>query len=144
MSRLARGEYPISQWNHVLGHNGVTFATLQARLILEVKRRIDNGEYTERGLARVVGVSQSQIHNVLKGARRMQIQLADRLLAKLGLSVLDLAGKKELDAAFTLKINDFDRRFPATQQTLNFLESPEMKPPGREELKTRAEIRKTG
>jgi len=55
-----------------------------------VKTRINNGEFTERGLARMLGVSQPQIHNVLKGKRKLQNVLADQLLYKLGWDVVDL------------------------------------------------------
>jgi transcriptional regulator with XRE-family HTH domain len=55
-----------------------------------VRLRIRNGEITERGLARRVGVSQVHIHNVLKGARAMTPALADKILDDLGISLLDL------------------------------------------------------
>jgi transcriptional regulator with XRE-family HTH domain len=58
--------------------------------------RIDNGEFTERGLARLIGVSQPQFHNVLKGKRRLQTKLADRILQKFEISVLDLFHETEL------------------------------------------------
>jgi transcriptional regulator with XRE-family HTH domain len=74
----------------------VTFERLFRRLIEAVNLRIKNGEYTERGLARILGISQPQMHNVLKGARTLHVDLADRLLAKLGLSVLHLFEADEL------------------------------------------------
>ncbi len=58
--------------------------------------RIDNGEFTERGLARLIGVSQPQFHNVLKGKRKLQAKLADRILQKLEISILDLFHEGEL------------------------------------------------
>jgi plasmid maintenance system antidote protein VapI len=58
--------------------------------------RIDNGEFTERGLARLIGVSQPQFHNVLKGKRKLQTKLADRILQKFEISVLDLFNETEL------------------------------------------------
>lgn len=51
---------------------------------------VRNGEVTERGLALRAGVSQSHLHNVLKGARQMSPDLADKLLRELNLSVTDL------------------------------------------------------
>ena len=74
----------------------VTFGTIQARLINSINVRVRNGEFSERGLARVVGVSQPQIHNVLKGTRKLAPELADKLLAKLEINVLDLLEPAEL------------------------------------------------
>jgi plasmid maintenance system antidote protein VapI len=98
----------------LLGPNRVTFEVLRTRLVKQVKLRIDNGEFTERGLARILGISQSQTHNVLKGARRLQMQLADRILTKLGLSAMDLLNEGELDAALRLKMAEWDRQIAAT------------------------------
>jgi plasmid maintenance system antidote protein VapI len=58
--------------------------------------RIQNGEYTERGLARLLGISQPQMHHVLKGTRRLQPEFADRLMARFGVTVLDLLQEIEL------------------------------------------------
>jgi plasmid maintenance system antidote protein VapI len=74
----------------------VTFAALQRRLIKAVNVRIQSGEYTERGLAKLLGISQPQIHNVLKGARKLGFELADRLLSTLGLTAFDLLEDHEL------------------------------------------------
>jgi hypothetical protein len=61
----------------------MTFALLLATVLVETRLRIANGEVTERALARRVGGSQSQMHNVLKGARTLSPKLADRLLVAL-------------------------------------------------------------
>jgi len=74
----------------------VTFHTLRTRLVAAVNARLQNGEFTERGLAKILGVSQPQIHNVLKGARKLQWDLADRLIADLGIKLLDLWNDDEL------------------------------------------------
>jgi predicted XRE-type DNA-binding protein len=74
----------------------VTFGIIRARLIKSINLRVRNGEFSERGLARVVGVSQPQIHNVLKGTRKLAPELADKLLAKLEINVLDLLAPAEL------------------------------------------------
>jgi hypothetical protein len=58
----------------------LAFADFQQRLISFVVAKIRNGEFTERGLARVLGVSQPQLHNVLKGARPLKPKFC-RLLA---------------------------------------------------------------
>jgi plasmid maintenance system antidote protein VapI len=68
----------------------MTIQQLLDALRSEVCRRMANGEFTERSLAGRVGVSQPQIHNVLKGARKLTPELADRILQALGISVLDL------------------------------------------------------
>lgn len=72
------------------GLQRVTFYTLKARLIRFVTYRISNGEFSERGLARLLRVSQPQLHKVLKGHRKFTPELADRVLVCFGISVLDL------------------------------------------------------
>jgi hypothetical protein len=74
----------------------LTFQELQGRLLSYVVRRIRNGEFTERGLARILGVSQPQLHNVLKGARPLRPEFADYLLHHFEIGVLDLVGAAEL------------------------------------------------
>lgn len=59
-------------------------------LIADLNQKICNGELTERGLARRVGLSQSHIHNVLKGARILTPDVADRILGELNWSLEDL------------------------------------------------------
>jgi hypothetical protein len=63
---------------------------MQALLLAEVRRRVASGEFTERGLAADIGVSQPHLHNVLKGARALTPGVADPLLARLKLSLRDL------------------------------------------------------
>jgi plasmid maintenance system antidote protein VapI len=96
-----------------LHQNTVTFEVLRTRLIQRVKLRINNGEFTERGLARILGISQSQTHNVLKGARMLRMQLADRILTRLGLSAMDLLTDGELEAALRLKMAEWDKEIAA-------------------------------
>jgi plasmid maintenance system antidote protein VapI len=79
-----------------LSQQKLTFQVLQMRLIKTVNERILNGEFTERGLAKLLGISQPQIHNVLKGARKLGLELADRLLWAFGLTVFDLFVSEEL------------------------------------------------
>jgi hypothetical protein len=104
----------------ILGPDRITLEVLRARLVQLVKIRIDNGEFTERGLGRVLGISQSQTHNVLKGTRRLQLQLGDRILAKLGLSVVDLLNEDELDKALRLRTAEWRGQMAAEEQ----LDSP--------------------
>lgn len=71
------------------------FADLHQRLIGHIRARLDRGEITERRLARQAGLSQSHLHNVLKGVRSLSNGLADRLLRQLEISVLDLLSPEE-------------------------------------------------
>lgn len=81
----------------------VTFELLGERLLAFVRLRINNGEYTERGLARILGVSQPQMHNVLKGARGLRPALADRFLRKFGITALELLTDAELNDAVSTR-----------------------------------------
>jgi hypothetical protein len=74
----------------------VNFEVLKGLLIRFVKFRIRNGDCTERQLARLIGTSQPQLHNVLKGARPLKQGLADALLNHFQISVLDLVNSCEL------------------------------------------------
>ena len=80
----------------IKGPQGTNFSGLQDRLRALVNMRINNGEFTERGLARLLGISQPQIHNVLKGRRKLNAALADRILGKFEMNVLDLFREPEL------------------------------------------------
>jgi plasmid maintenance system antidote protein VapI len=135
----------------LLAGGRVTFDVLGARLIQLVKVRINNGEFTERGLARLLGISQSQTHNVLKGARKLQMHLADRILMKLGLSAVDLLNDGELDAALRRKMTDWDKEIAAAPETdlakaeLALEELFAMKrPTGRSETRSELDVRKSG
>lgn len=55
-----------------------------------------NGELTERGLARLTGVSQPHMHNLLKGTRALSAEIGDRILYHLRLSALDLVDTSTL------------------------------------------------
>jgi plasmid maintenance system antidote protein VapI len=82
------------------GPEAVTFEVLRSRLIWFVNDRISNGDLSERGLARILQVSQPQIHNVLKGARKLTPELADRLLRCFGMTVIDLLHRSDLRQRF--------------------------------------------
>ncbi len=66
------------------------FEDLFRRLVQLIAALIRDGHLTERGLARAVGISQPHMHHVLRGARSLTPELADRLLRVLGISVLEL------------------------------------------------------
>jgi hypothetical protein len=74
----------------------VFFSDLQNSLVESLRDRVRNGELTERSLARLVGVSQPHMHNVLKGARLLSPSLVDQILQQLRLSVLDLIDRDYL------------------------------------------------
>lgn len=77
-----------------------TFTVLKVRLIRVVNRRIHNGEFTERGLARILQISQPHLHHLLKQSRKLHADLADKLMLRLGLSILDLLDNSEVSAEF--------------------------------------------
>lgn len=87
----------------VLESSRVTFALIQNRLLERLRHRVRNGDFTERGLARVVGISQPHIHNVLKGVRVLSPDLSDMLIAGLDLSLIELLGPDELGEALMAK-----------------------------------------
>lgn len=68
----------------------VNLADLQQALIAAAHVRIRNGQVTVRGLARMSGVSQPHLHNVLKNLRLLSTDSADRLMRALNLSTEDL------------------------------------------------------
>ena len=68
----------------------MTFTVMLGRATEEIRWRVRNGEVTERGLARMAGLSQPHVHNVLKGVRLLSPESADRLLRVLGLRAADL------------------------------------------------------
>jgi hypothetical protein len=51
---------------------------------------VRNGEISERGLARIAGISQPHIHNVLKGTRLLSVDMADQMLRRLRIDLADL------------------------------------------------------
>jgi transcriptional regulator with XRE-family HTH domain len=77
----------------------VTFERLQLNLIQHLRDRVHSGELTERSLARITGISQPHLHNVLKGKRLLSLEKLDRILAYLELDLRDLieelSGPKE-------------------------------------------------
>jgi len=57
--------------------------------IAAIKLRIRNGHITERALARLTRISQPQVHNVLKGARKGSLEQIDRMYAAADASIDD-------------------------------------------------------
>jgi hypothetical protein len=75
----------------------LTFQDAQLRLLTYVRDRIHNGELTERGFARMIGMSQPHMHNVLKGVRNLSIGVSDSILNIFHMSILDLASLEDLE-----------------------------------------------
>jgi transcriptional regulator with XRE-family HTH domain len=74
----------------------MNFADLERRFIAHLREIVRRGELTERGLARVTGVSQPHLHNVLKGKRSLSTEMADLILSHLDLDLVDLLEPDEL------------------------------------------------
>jgi transcriptional regulator with XRE-family HTH domain len=72
----------------------VDFGELHQRLVAALRARVRNGELSERRLAHLTGISQPHVHNVLKGARTLSPRMADRILRRLDLNLLDLIGQE--------------------------------------------------
>lgn len=75
---------------------GPGFERLLKRLVRRLVGRLTNGEYTERGLARLLGISQPHLHHILAGKRALTPHVADGILASLGWSLGDLFSMEEL------------------------------------------------
>ena len=69
---------------------------MQSRLLDRIRMRLRNGEWTERGFARTVALSQPHINKVLKGTRTLSLESMDAIFHALAFSVLDLFTEQEL------------------------------------------------
>jgi plasmid maintenance system antidote protein VapI len=74
----------------------MTFRCFQNRLTEHLRERVQSGELTERGLARLIGISQPHMHHVLKGKRDLSPATADRILVTLSLDLMDLLNPQDL------------------------------------------------
>ena len=74
----------------------ITFDELTSRLRTYIRQLINRGEFTERSIARVLHISQPHVHNVLKGVRRMNVDLADQIMGKLTITIFDLISDQEI------------------------------------------------
>ena len=72
------------------------FESLETRLLAHIRAKVVSGEVTERGLARLTGISQPHLHNVLKGVRSLSIEMADQIMRRLRITVVDLMEEKDL------------------------------------------------
>jgi len=78
--------------------NPLSFAELQRRLVAYLSEKVRNGEITERRLARVSGVSQPHMHNVLCGKRAFSMEMADRVMLALRKDLLDFLQSDDIAA----------------------------------------------
>jgi hypothetical protein len=78
--------------------DNLNFQDARLRLLAYVRDQVRNGELTERGLARLIGISQPHAHNVLKGVRNLSPEIFDLVLKYLHLSLLDLAPLDAIEA----------------------------------------------
>jgi hypothetical protein len=74
----------------------MTFRCFQDRLTEHLRGRVQSGELTERGLARLIGISQPHMHHVLNGKRDLSPATADRILVTLRLDLMDLLDPQDL------------------------------------------------
>jgi hypothetical protein len=96
----------------------LTYQDVQLRLLAYVRSQISNGELTERGFARLIGISQPHVHNVLKGVRKLSPKIFDLALKYFHLSLLDLIPAGELEAHLR------SRRVPPHSAEVPFLQRP--------------------
>jgi len=96
----------------------LTFQDAQLKLLTYVRSQIRNGELTERGFARSVGISQPHVHNVLKGVRNLSPEFFDLALKYFHLDMLDLIPLPELEA------NLRNRSMPRRSAEVPFLDGP--------------------
>jgi hypothetical protein len=74
------------------------FGLLHKRLVEHIRARVRSGEVTERSLARLTGVSQPHLHNVLKGQRFLSADMADQVLRHLHICTFDLLQQEDWPA----------------------------------------------
>jgi len=72
------------------------FQRLQIGLIAALKARLRSGDLTERRIARLTGISQPHIHNVLKGARILSPESADRILVRFQIPLAEVLPSEEI------------------------------------------------
>lgn len=72
------------------------FGLLHSRLVDYMRGRVRSGDITERRLARLAGISQPHLHNVLKGVRLLSTGMADQVVVNLQVSAFDLVEENEL------------------------------------------------
>jgi len=74
----------------------MNFRDLNQRFVRHLRHRVRTGEVTERGLARLAGVSQPHLHHVLNGKRLLSSEMADKIMRRLKIDLLDLLAPTDL------------------------------------------------
>jgi transcriptional regulator with XRE-family HTH domain len=78
----------------------VDFLEFERRLVDHIRELVRCGELTERRLARMTGISQPHIHNVLRRKRSLSIDSADLILHVLHLDLVDLLDPGDVERIF--------------------------------------------
>lgn len=71
----------------------MTIVEAQAHILGHVRRLVSDGELTQSGLARRLGLSQAHVNNLLAGVRPMTAGVGDAVLRELGMGLEDLIPK---------------------------------------------------
>lgn len=74
------------------------FEALAERLIARLNSLVQRGDASERGLAKLAGVSQPHLHNLLAGRRGLTFNVADRLLKIVNLPLASLLSSDDEEA----------------------------------------------
>jgi transcriptional regulator with XRE-family HTH domain len=96
----------------------LNYQDAQLKLLAYVRSQIRNGELTERGFARLIGISQPHVHNVLKGVRNLSPNIFDLALKYLHMSLLDLIPSGEIESHLR------NRHLPPPSAEVPFLDRP--------------------
>jgi transcriptional regulator with XRE-family HTH domain len=70
---------------------------LHRRLVAYLQETVRNGTITERRLARITGVSQPHIHQVLKGTKFFSMATAGQILRSLHNDLLDFLEPEDIE-----------------------------------------------
>ncbi len=89
-------EYSSIPDRNIPDNREINFREFQQRLVANLRDRVRAGEITERGLARLTGISQPHMHHLLNGKRTASPDMADRILRYLRMDLLDLVEPGEL------------------------------------------------
>jgi transcriptional regulator with XRE-family HTH domain len=77
-----------------------------------LRSKVKSGELTERRLARMAGISQPHLHNVMKGVRILSPAAADTVIANLHVTAGDLLREEERQAVGQASAGPAHREIP--------------------------------
>jgi len=75
----------------------MSFKGLTANSLAYIQQLVRNGDFTECGLARFLGLSQPHMHNVLNGIRPVTPEVFDLILERFGMDVLDFYPRADVE-----------------------------------------------